>query len=230
MRRLRLVAFAPIILSVSCMTLVKDPGQERVAHPITLGIPGILVNPGSAIGLLANADMPASSTEHVVSGGRGASAFSILPKDADDDARAISQSDMSLRASILHFPSKQSFFFWGVTSRYGESRAAYSEHTLGYQITDQDEGAKTASVEWVDRYGTVGATLGTSLISILDNHFFTSVVGISAEKQVFGNRSFVNDGSRHAVDEAQRDSTLLAYDDVRKRIQFHYYFMSGMSF
>lgn len=226
MRCLRLALTAALAAPLGCMTLVKDPGQARASRPVTLGVPGALFHPGRSVGLLANLDVPSMSREHVVSGGRGEGAYSVAGTDSGEDDRTINVRETAGRLSFLHFPSNNSFFFWGLTSRYVQARAGYAEHTAGFNLDDP----KTADVEWLDRYETAGGTLGTSIISQHDSFYVTTVFGLSVEGQVGRTRSFVNDGARHDVDTVQRDATLAAFDDVGKKAQFKYYLMSGYSF
>lgn len=221
----RIVGVVLFFAPIGCSTLAKDPGKARETHPVTLGVPGALFHPSRSFGMLANIDIPSNQSQHVVSGGTGEGAYSILGSDGEAD-REIITNDLSVRATLANFPSKNSFFFWGLTSRYGKARTAYAEHTSGFTLAEP----KTTSIDWVDHYGAAGVTLGTSIVSEVDSHFFTSLFGVSAEKQFYSRRSFLNDGTREDVDAAKRDATLASYNDLRKQVQFHYYLMSGYSF
>ncbi len=227
MRPLRLLVALFFLLQTGCATFVKDPGLARERFPLTLGVPGALYHPGRAVGLVANVDVPTKGSETVVSGGRGEGAFSVSGNENVFELRKVGTREYSGRASILHFPSKNSFFFWGVTSRYGEARAGYAEHTVNFALAEPE----TTTVEWADRFATAGGTIGTSVITERDKQIFTSVFGLSGERQVYSRRTFYNDGSRGDVDPEQRAKTLAAYDDVRGRqLKFSYFFLTGFSF
>jgi hypothetical protein len=225
MLRLRLAAAAFLCAPLACLHFVDNPGQARQDHNVTLGVPGALFHPAKSLGVVTKLEMPTSGTAHVVSGGHGESSYSISEAYGSND-REVKQRDMSARLSALHFPSPNSFFFWGVTSRYGETRAAYQEHTTGFDVAEPH----TATVEWTDRYATVGPTIGTSLMYVEDKKYFlTSLIGVSYEAQVYTNRAMSNDGSAMGVDGTMRDATLASYSDYRKKATPQYYTLIGVA-
>ncbi len=208
----------------SCKTLVKNPGESRENHPLSIGS-GILYTPKktTGFGLAVNVDSLKSAEQVTIRpGSKGSSSYSVNSEATDDDLRKVTSQAFVVDFMSLYFPWDKSSFFVGALGQARHSRNAYREWRRDYQLSK-----KTTNVEWEDNSFNLGAVVGLNL-RYDDMTSFT--FGTALGRRVLNQRRFLDHGNSDQVDLNLRSKTLSSYDSYRERLSPMYLGMLTYSF